>query len=278
MLSDFRFCDLFSGIGGFHLGLSQIGGKCVFASDIDEDANLTYYKNFKFNPSGNIKEIESTDIPDFEILTAGFPCQSFSNVGPRGGLQDPRGALIFDVLRILNDKKPNAFIIENVRGLKSIDKGKTLSLILNELDTIGYNVFHEILNATDYGLPQLRNRLFIIGIRKELGKEFVFPKRWDRLLYTLDEVMGGKVSREYAFTIRIGGRRSGINNRFNWDAYNVDGKVRYISPDECKLLQGFPDDFILTGNQNKQYKQVGNSVPVTIVKSIGKELKKLKII
>ena len=182
MPSDFRFCDLFSGIGGFHIGLSQLGGKCVFSSDIDEDANNTYNENFDFRPFGNIKEIESSEIPDFEILTAGFPCQSFSNVGPGGGLHDPRGALIFDVFRILNDKAPNAFIIENVRGLMSIDKGKTLTLILNELDILGYNVFYEILNATHYGLPQIRNRLFIVGIRKDLGNKFEFPEKWDQLL------------------------------------------------------------------------------------------------
>ncbi len=274
---DFRFIDLFSGIGGFHLALSNLGGKCVFACDIYEPANDTYELNYGMVPEGDITEIDPKDIPDFEVLCAGFPCQAFSNVGPGGGLFDPRGALIFDVIRILEGKKPKAFILENVKGLLSQLKGQTFSVIKAELEKTGYRLYHEVLEAKDYGLPQIRKRLFIVGLRDDLDNSFSFPEKRDELLYNFSEVMDGTVERKYAFTIRIGGRRSGINNRFNWDAYRVNGQVRYITPDECKLLQGFPEKFRITGNQVQQYKQIGNSVPVTIVQAIGEELIKARV-
>jgi DNA (cytosine-5)-methyltransferase 1 len=274
----FKFIDLFSGIGGFHSALEQLGGKCVLASDIDEQANATYLANYNMKPIGDITQIETKDIPDFDLLCGGFPCQSFSNVGPKGGLNDPRGALIYEVVRILREKKPKAFILENVRGLLSHEKGETFETIKRELVNSGYVVSEQVLEAKDYGLPQIRKRLFIVGVRSDIRQEFRFPEKQNQMLYSLGEVMRGDVERDYAFTIRIGGRRSGIENRFNWDAYKVNGKVRYITPDECKLLQGFPTDFILTGNQNMQYKQVGNSVPVNVVKAIGAELVKANII
>ncbi len=276
--SDFRFIDLFSGIGGFHLALSNLGGKCVFACDTYAPANETYNLNYRMDPAGDITEIEPKNIPDFELLCAGFPCQAFSNVGPGGGLSDPRGALIFDVIRILKGKKPKAFILENVKGLLSQMNGQTFAVIKAGLEKIGYSLYHEVLEAKDYGLPQIRKRLFIVGLRKDLDEGFSFPEKRDELLYSFGEIMGGSVEREYAFTIRIGGRKSGINNRFNWDAYKVDGQVRYITPNECKLLQGFPKGFKLAGNQNQQYKQVGNSVPVTVVQMIGKELIKASVL
>ncbi len=278
MKTKFKFIDLFSGIGGFHSALEQLGGKCVLASDIDEQANATYLANYNMKPIGDITQIETKDIPDFDLLCGGFPCQSFSNVGPKGGLNDPRGALIYEVVRILREKKPKAFILENVRGLLSHEKGETFETIKRELVNSGYVVSEQVLEAKDYGLPQIRKRLFIVGVRSDIRQEFRFPEKQNQMLYSLGEVMRGDVERDYAFTIRIGGRRSGIENRFNWDAYKVNGKVRYITPDECKLLQGFPTDFILTGNQNMQYKQVGNSVPVNVVKAIGAELVKANII
>jgi DNA (cytosine-5)-methyltransferase 1 len=273
----FKFIDLFSGIGGFHTGVSMAGGKCVMASDINEVANQTYYENYGIKPKGDICSIKSVDIPDFDLLCGGFPCQPFSNVGQKGGLEDLRGQLIYEVFRILREKQPKAFILENVKGLAAHSNGAVLELILENLKNSGYNVYHDVLEAKNYGTPQLRKRLFFVGIRKDITCNFNFPKPIP-LKYTFSEIMNGNTEREYSFTIRIGGRRSGIKNRYNWDCYMVDGEPRYITVEECLLLQGFKRDFKLSGNSSQQFAQVGNSVPVTIVNLITKELIKSKVL
>lgn len=268
----FSFIDLFSGIGGFHLGLSKLGGECLMASDILPIARDTYFKNYGIYPLGDITLIESSDIPNHDILCAGFPCQSFSNIGKRGGMNDPRGEMIFEIFRILKEKQPKAFILENVKGLVSHNSGETLKFIISELDALNYDVNYKILEAKDFGLPQIRKRLFIVGIHKKFKINFEFPLPI-KLKYNLEEVMGGSTEREYGFTVRIGGRGSGINNRYNWDSYVVDGKVRRITPEECLLLQGFENpNFHLCGSNSQKYYQVGNTVPVTIVNEIGKKL------
>jgi DNA (cytosine-5)-methyltransferase 1 len=277
MKSKFSFIDLFSGIGGFHSGLHPLGGECLMASDILPIACDTYFSNYGIQPQGDITKINVKDIPKHDLLCGGFPCQSFSNVGQKGGLDDPRGEMIFEVFRILEEKKPKAFILENVKGLVSHDGGKTLLFIINTLDSLGYNVKYKVLEAKDFGLPQIRKRLFIVGVKKTIKKTFEFPQPTE-LQYTLSDVLGGIVEREFGFTVRIGGRRSGISNRYNWDAYKVNGEVRYITPEECLLLQGFDKNFILKGTQSPKYYQVGNTVAVTIINEIGKELIKSGII
>lgn len=276
-MSDFRFLDLFSGIGGFHYGLSKCGGKCVMASEIDETAIQTYVRNYNIMPVGDVSKIDIKDIPEFDLLCAGFPCQSFSNVGKKGGLTDPRGALIYQVIRILKGCKPRAFMLENVKGLISHDKGATIKTIISELENCGYKVVYQVLEAKDFGVPQIRKRVFIVGVRNDIGIDFSFPNPTGCTL-SLEDVMGGKTERKYAFTIRIGGRRSGIDNKYNWDCYRVDGIPRYITIEECLQLQGFPRDFYLAGNRDKQFKQVGNAVPTVVVEAIGNKLKELGII
>lgn len=273
----FKFIDLFSGIGGFHQGASWAGGKCVLASDIDKIANQTYKENYGIEPKGDIYEIKGEDIPDFDLLCAGFPCQAFSQVGQRKGLDDERGILIFQVVRILNEKRPKAFILENVKGLLSIQGGEIYRMIVERLENEGYKVYTKVLEAKDYGTPQLRKRLFFVGIRKDFDVEFTFPEPVP-LKYTFSDIMGGKTERDYSFTIRIGGRRSEINNRFNWDAYRVDGEVRYITPEECLLLHGFPKGFKLCGNEGQRYHQVGNSVSCCIVNELVKRLQDLGVL
>jgi DNA (cytosine-5)-methyltransferase 1 len=274
----FTFIDLFSGIGGFHIGMSNVGGKCLMASDIEAQANESYFRNFGIKPEGDISSIKSSEIPNFDVLCGGFPCQSFSNVGQKGGLEDPRGSLIFEVIRILKEKQPKAFILENVKGMVSHDKGRTFETIIKALRSSGYSIEHEVLEAKDYGLPQIRKRLFIVGVRSDIDSIFTFPEKTDKLDFTLEELFEGEVERKYAFTVRIGGRRSGINNRYNWDAYKVNGEVQYITPEQCIKIQGFPKNYILTGAKGKQYKQAGNSVPVNVVQAIGQKLKDLSII
>lgn len=274
---DFKFIDLFSGIGGFHYGLARCGGKCVMASEIDPVAIETYEKNYGITPKGDISKIDVNDIPDFDLLCGGFPCQSFSNVGQKGGLDDPRGALIYQVIRLLKGCKPKAFILENVKGLLSHNKGETFKVIIKELTECGYKVYYDVLEAKDYGVPQIRKRVFVVGVRNDINKEFTFPKPigCDKKLC---DVMHGCTDREYAFTIRIGGRRSGIENKYNWDCYRVNGELHYITIEECLEVQGFPRDFYLAGNKDNQYKQVGNAVPTVVVEAIGKQLRTLNII
>ncbi|MDY0266268.1 MAG: DNA mismatch endonuclease Vsr [Methanimicrococcus sp.] len=177
--SKFTFIDLFAGIGGFRIAFQNLGGKCVFSSEWDKYAQQTYEKNFGEVPFGDITKINERDIPDHDILCAGFPCQAFSIAGKRGGFEDTRGTLFFDVARIIKEKKPKAFFLENVKGLVSHDRGKTLKTILSTLreDLDYYVPDPQILNAKDFGVPQNRERIFIVGFRKDTGIEkFVYPK------------------------------------------------------------------------------------------------------
>lgn len=159
----YRFIDLFCGLGGFRIALENLGCKCVFSSEINEHAREIYKENFGDYPSGDITKISTKDIPDFDILCAGFPCQPFSSAGKRMGFEDTRGTLFFEIARILKDKQPRYFILENVKGLKTHNNGNTLKTIICILKDLGYNVSFDIFNARDFGVPQARERLIIIG-------------------------------------------------------------------------------------------------------------------
>ena len=276
MEARFRFIDLFSGIGGFHLALASVGGRCVMACDTDTCANESYRLNFGMEPRSDIREIASESIPQFDLLCAGFPCQSFSRIGGNGGLTDSRGALVHEVFRILEDREPSAFILENVEGLANHDSGKTLSYVIERLEEANYRTRHRILEAKDFDLPQIRKRLFIVGINRRHDAGFKFPDPLPATT-TLSAVLGGRTDREYAFTVRVGGRHSGIHNRFNWDCYVVDGQPRYLTAAECLRLQGFPAGFRLEGNTAQQFRQAGNSVPVTVVRELGRQLVETRV-
>lgn len=168
-----KFIDLFAGIGGFRIALENHGQTCVFTSEIDKFCQEVYKHNFGVLPSGDITKIEATDIPDFDILAAGFPCQPFSYAGKQEGFNDQtRGTLFFDIVRILEEKKPEMFILENVKGLKSHEKGKTLNTILRTLKELGYTVYWAILNSHDFGVPQIRERWYCVGFKKKIYFEF----------------------------------------------------------------------------------------------------------
>ena len=180
------FIDLFAGIGGFHLALHNAGAECVFASEWDDAARLTYETNFtKISPSlfkndlfaGDITKVNKRKIPDFDILCAGFPCQPFSQAGFKRGFEDTRGTLFFEIAEIIKIKKPKAFFLENVRGLYSHDGGRTFETIKRALmDDLGYSFHHSIVKASDHGLPQHRPRLFMVGFQ-DPSVEFEFPKK-----------------------------------------------------------------------------------------------------
>lgn len=167
-MKSFKFIDLFCGIGGFHLAMSEVGGECVFASEIDKFAKQAYTTLHGLEPHGDITKIDAKDIPDHDVIAAGFPCQSFSVAGKRGGFEDARGTLFFEVARIADEKKPKILLLENVKGLVGHDKGKTLDTIVKTLNDIGYRVDFEVLNSKYFGVPQNRERIFIVSIREDL--------------------------------------------------------------------------------------------------------------
>src|SRR5699024_347989 len=160
--------DIFAGIGGFRRGLESFGGDCVFSSEIDKFASQAYEVMYGDKPSGDITKVEAKDIPDHDVLASGFPCQSFSVAGNRGGFEDARGTLFFEVARIADEKKPKAILTENVKGLVGHDKGKTLDTIVKTLNDIGYRVDFEVLNSKYFGVPQNRERIFILAVRDDL--------------------------------------------------------------------------------------------------------------
>lgn len=176
-----KYISLFSGIGGFEMGIHQVSEKmgieleCVFSSEIDKYARKIYEKNFGVEPYGDIKQINEYDIPNHNLLVGGFPCQAFSIAGKRAGFDDIRGTLFFEIARIARAKRPEILLLENVRGLLSHDKGRTFEVILKTLDDIGYDVEWQVLNSKNYGIPQNRERVFIVGHLRGSGRRKIFP-------------------------------------------------------------------------------------------------------
>lgn len=217
-LSNLHFIDLFCGIGGFHLALSSFGAKCVFASDINQAACEVYQNNFHLIPKGDITKIHAKDIPAHEILCAGFPCQPFSISGSQKGYDDERGKLFFDIIRIANYHRPKIMLLENVRNFEHHDGGNTLKKAIAELSKIGYISFFKVLQASDYRIPQARNRIYIVAFRNDLGiSEFTFPVKCEnfRVLndFLIDEqenqVPGNYlINRDYTLTLSDNGERS----------------------------------------------------------------------
>lgn len=176
-LQGYKYIDLFAGIGGFHLAMSNFGAQCVFASEWDRFASKVYETNFGIKPFGDITKIKEEDIPVHDILCAGFPCQAFSISGKQKGFEDTRGTLFFDIARIIRYHKPKIVFLENVKNLEKHDKGQTFKIIKATLEELGYNVNYKVLNASDFGLPQNRERIFIVCFRDDLDvKDFEFPK------------------------------------------------------------------------------------------------------
>jgi len=278
------FVDLFAGIGGFHLAFHNLGAKCVFVSEWDEPARQTYEKNFsKIEPklftdknrkklfAGDITKVESRDIPNFDILTGGFPCQPFSQAGLKKGFNETRGTLFFDIARIIKEKQPDAFFIENVRGLLNHDNGKTFTIIRKVITQgLGYSFYHKVIYASDFGVPQHRPRLFMVGFHDRKIK-FSFPEPQD-LKMTMSDIFGGKAEKKIGYTLRVGGRGSNINDRRNWDSYMVDGKVKRLSPKEGLKMQGFPNDFVFPVSESQAMKQLGNSVAIPAIQATAKQI------
>lgn len=306
--SPFTFIDLFAGIGGIRLGLEKNGFKCVFTSEIDKFAIRTYKANFNSEVSGDITKVDLGEIPDFDILAAGFPCQPFSHAGKKEGFLDTRGTLFFEIMRIVKAKRPKALLLENVKGLKSHDKGNTLKIIIKSLEDEGYLVYYEVLNAKDFSLPQNRERIFIIAFREDLPNKsnFSFPKKRERKVL-LGSILEDRV-KGYNISDRLwaGHKRRLLNHRtkgngFGYKLFDKDSEYtstlsaryykdgseilikdgrknpRKLTPRECARLQGFPDKFKIVVSDNQAYKQFGNSVSVPVIIEIGRQIKKVLI-
>ncbi|HCC37292.1 MAG TPA: DNA (cytosine-5-)-methyltransferase [Treponema sp.] len=297
----FKFIDLFAGIGGIRLGFESAGGQCVFSSEWDNQARQTYSANFGDMPSGDITKIEPADIPDFDILLAGFPCQPFSIIGDKEGFNhETQGTLFFEIERILKDKRPAAFMLENVRNLLSHDNGKTINIILSHLSALGYNVYMNVLNALDYGLPQKRERVIICGFINNV--DFNFPEPYpkeqslslsdilepDNLLdkslwvnsaikksrlekmkielekpYITHENVGGNVTpHHYSCALRAGASAN----------YLLINNERRPSARELLRLQGFPDTFRIVVPYSGIRKQTGNSVAVPVISAVAAQM------
>lgn len=299
MPRDIHYIDLFCGIGGFRYAagrsLEQLGiqGHCVFSSDIDEHARKSYAANFGEIPTGDITKVAASDIPDFDLLFAGFPCQSFSIIGLRKGFADEtRGTLFFEIARILKEKRPRAFVLENVKQLATHDHGRTLSTILTTLrDELGYHVDYKILNALDYGLPQKRERIIIVGsITPFIMK---WPDKSSKIK-TLEQILEKEIDSKHYASKRIVEKRRMMhspqikpsiwheNKAGNISSYPyscalragasynyllVDGERR-LTPREMLRLQGFPDSFTIVVPDSQIRKQAGNAVPVDTIEKV----------
>lgn len=270
-----KFIDLFAGIGGFHLAFHNSGAQCVFASEWDEHARKTYEYNFRSispelfssgNFAGDITKVEPESIPDFDILTGGFPCQPFSQAGFKKGFKDQRGTLFFNIANIIDVKRPAAFFIENVRHLLNHDDGKTFKEIKRIIEEdLGYSFHYKIVKASDFGLPQHRPRLFMVGFR-EKDTPFSFPEPV-KLETNMSDIFGAPVNRKIGFTLRLGGRGSGIHDRRNWDTYRVKGRVKRLTSKEGKKMMGFPTGFTFPVSEAQAMRQLGNSVAVNAVQA-----------
>lgn len=303
----FTFIDLFAGIGGMRIAFEKVGGKCVFSSEWDKFAQQTYFANFGEIPHGDITQVDLNEVPRHDILIGGFPCQPFSNAGLKRGFEDTRGTLFFDVARIVDHRKPSMVLLENVKGFASHDKGKTLKVVKETLEDLGYNVFYKVLNARDFGVPQNRERIFIVAINKKkmgsIGFEFPKPRK---ITTRVGDILQDKVDDKYTLSNKLwAGHKRRLKqhrekgNGFGYSLFNENsiytstisaryykdgseilieqksGNPRKLTPREAARLQGFPERFLIPVSDNQAYKQFGNSVAVPVIYAIAKAMIKL---
>ena len=281
----FTFIDLFAGIGGFHVALHKLGGKCVAACEIDKYARQTYEANFseispelfseeRFYP--DIEKIEPQTLPDYDLLCAGFPCQPFSQAGYKRGFQegkDNRGNMFFELLRLIKVNRPRAFFLENVRHLVKHDEGRTFQTIEKCLRDLGYSFNYKVVKASDFNLPQHRPRVFIVGFREDVQNrdDFKFAEPIENTFF-MSDVFGEPCNKSIGYTLRVGGKSSGINDRRNWDMYMVNGRIRKLTHTEGLKMNGFPGNFKFPVSETQAMKQLGNSVAVNAVEATASQI------
>ena len=297
--SSLRFIDLFAGIGGTRLAFQSAGMKCVFSSEWDPFAQQTYEANFGEKPHGDITKVDPKSIPNFDVLVGGFPCQPFSSIGKRQGFEHKtQGTLFFDVARILKQKKPAAVLLENVKGLVNHDEGRTWRVIQETLNELGYSVHSAVLDAANYGVPQHRERIYIVGFRtKTAFNQFEFPKpkktKVDIGSFIQSGVEDRSISKHlqgsYIFKLDDGrpeivdGSTSGQVKTLVASYHKIqrltgtfvrDGStgLRLLTENECKAIMGFPRNFVVPVSRTQMYRQFGNSVAVPVVSEIAKKM------
>jgi DNA (cytosine-5)-methyltransferase 1 len=296
----YKFIDLFAGIGGMRIGFESAGAVCVFSSEWDKFAQQTYAANFKELPKGDITQIPESEIPRFDILVGGFPCQPFSTIGKREGFKHKtQGTLFYDVARIIEHHKPKAFLLENVAGLLTHDHGNTLQTILGTLAELNYKVSFQVLDASDYGVPQKRDRIYIVGFNKSKVKESDFefpPPRKGKVgigkfvetgiqdrsiskhlqsvyIYKLEdgrpEVITPKTDVPVKTLVSSYHKIQRLTGTFVKDGPTG---LRLLSENECKAIMGFPKSFKVPVSRTQMYRQFGNSVAVPVVKQVAKSI------
>lgn len=308
----FKFIDLFAGIGGIRLAYQNLGGKCVFTSEWDTYSKKTYEANFGEVPFGDITKIDEKEIPDHDVLLGGFPCQPFSIAGvskknalgrKHGFLDETQGTLFFDIARILKEKRPKTFMLENVKNLVSHDKGNTFKVIQNALKELNYTVYSKVLDGKHF-VPQHRERIIIVGFDNEYFRhqeKFTFPEMKD-VKHAIKDILLSEVDEKYTLSDKLWEYLQGYakkhkekGNGFGFGLTNLDGisrtmSARYykdgaeilipqegknprrLTPRECARLQGFPDKFVIPVSDNQAYKQFGNSVVSPLMQAVGKQI------
>lgn len=304
MQNKIRFIDLFAGIGGIRLGFEGQANntECVFSSEWDKFAQKTYEANFGQIPAGDITKIKASEIPNFDVLLAGFPCQPFSAIGKREGFKNKaQGTMFFEVLRILKYHMPKAFLLENVQGLLTIQHGETFKTIIELLTKAGYNVQWKLLQASDFGLPQSRRRVIIVGFRSDIdASSFAFPTGNGKTKYVgnilEDDPEGYSISKHlqksYLFK-KDDGHPLVVDKNSKCFAKTLNASyhkiqritgtfvkggetgLRLFSELECKRLQGFPDDFKVPVSRTQMYRQFGNSVAIPMIEAVSSKIKKV---
>lgn len=303
----FKYIDLFAGIGGIRIPFQELGGQCVFTSEWDSFAQKTYSINFGGEIAGDITLVQPESIPDFDILLGGFPCQPFSQAGLHKGFSDTRGTLFFDIERIIDKKRPKAFLLENVKQLKGHDRGRTFRVIEENLKALNYSVTAKVLRAGDFGVPQNRERIYIVGFDREYFKldedfDFEFPEP-PKTKTRLGDILESEVDEKYTISqklyeghLRRKEEHKKKGNGFGFSLFNADSEYtntlsaryykdgseilieqenklpRKLTPRECARLQGFPEDFIIPVSDTRAYKQFGNSVAVPVIRAIAKNM------
>ena len=295
-MKSFKFIDLFAGIGGFHQAAASNGGVCLFASEIDVAAKTAYEANYGLRPYGDIATVDVSSIPEHDLLCAGFPCQPFSIIGNRQGFDDIRGTLFFEIVKILESKRPPMIVLENVKQLATHDNKRTLNKIIDTLKGLGYRTDWKILNALDYGLPQKRERTLIVGFLNH-DAVFKWPEKVKR--YTpLSEILEEDIDEKHLASQRIVEKRQAQHTSTHYPSIWHENKCGHISsyPFSCALragasynyllvngerrltpremlrLQGFSDNFKIVCTDSQTRKQAGNAVPVPMIEAVIKEI------
>ncbi len=311
---NWKFIDLFAGLGGFRLALESLGAECVYSNEWDIPVQEVYRDNFGDMPEGDITKVDETTVPDHDILCAGFPCQAFSISGKQRGFEDSRGTLFFDVARIVKEKKPKIVFMENVKNFATHDGGKTLEVVKATMEELGYSFNQRVLNSVDYGIPQKRERIYMVCFRNDIAaKHFVFPKAVPLTKHVKDFLIEDTALTEHLYvdrkdtyyndtkddvfsnkSIRLGivnkggqGERiystKGIAITFSaygggifakTGGYLVNGRPRRLHPRECARLMGYPDSYKISKKANQAYQQFGNSVVIDVLQYIGIEIGK----